>query len=58
MTSPDYITLQEIRVRAYELWERAGRPEDSAIDHWLAAELELQRERDALDGEFAVTTRV
>lgn len=32
---------QEISKRAYELWERSGCPEGTAVDHWLQAELEL-----------------
>ena len=30
-----------IRQRAYELWERDGRPEAQEIDYWLRAEVEL-----------------
>jgi hypothetical protein len=32
----------EIRVRAYFLWEAAGRPSDDEVRFWLAAERELQ----------------
>jgi hypothetical protein len=46
MNSPDYITHEEIRARAQQLWERAGRPEGRDEEHWLAAEKELQGERD------------
>jgi hypothetical protein len=35
-----------IRVRAYLLWEREGRPEDRADEHWRRA-AELERARDA-----------
>ncbi len=28
----------EIERRAYLLWEREGRPQDKALDHWLRAE--------------------
>jgi hypothetical protein len=31
----------EIARTAYELWENAGRPENTALDHWLAAEKTL-----------------
>jgi hypothetical protein len=32
----------EIRIRAYFLWESAGRPTDDEVQFWLAAERELQ----------------
>jgi hypothetical protein len=41
---------QTIAIRAYELWEQYGRPENRALDHWLEAERELvtgRRERRA-----------
>lgn len=31
-----------IRKRAYELWERAGRPEGDGLKHWLEATQEFQ----------------
>jgi hypothetical protein len=34
---------EEIRVRAYEIWERQGRS-GSPEDHWLEAERELKAE--------------
>ncbi len=37
-------TETAIRERAYELWERAGAPEDRAWEFWLEAERELQEE--------------
>ena len=30
-----------IRKRAHQLWEEAGRPNGSDVDHWLRAEKEL-----------------
>jgi hypothetical protein len=30
-----------IRQRAYELWERDGRPEGREVEYWLRAEAEL-----------------
>jgi hypothetical protein len=33
----------EIRVRAYFLWEFAGYPTDDGVRFWLAAERELQQ---------------
>jgi hypothetical protein len=38
------ITNNEIAQRAYELWERAGRPEGKAEHHWLQAETELNQQ--------------
>ena len=31
----------EIRARAYAIWEQEGRPEDRSLDHWLRAEAEI-----------------
>jgi hypothetical protein len=31
----------EIAERAYHIWEREGRPQGKALDHWLEAEAEL-----------------
>ncbi len=36
---------ETIAVRAYELWEQHGRPENQADEHWLQAEIELVEER-------------
>lgn len=44
--TPD-ITFQEIRERAYDLWERHHRPEGFSIALWLMAERELRAEREA-----------
>ena len=38
---------EDIKKRAYELWEAAGRPLGKADDHWLQAEAEIKK---ALDG--------
>lgn len=35
-----------IRARAYEIWERRGRPEGAGHDDWLQAEREIMSERD------------
>lgn len=32
---------QRIRMRAYGIWERAGRPDGRSIDHWIQAEREI-----------------
>ncbi|MCJ2056357.1 DUF2934 domain-containing protein [Methylobacterium sp. J-048] len=37
--------FEEIRERAYELWERNHRPEGFEIEFWLLAERELRKER-------------
>ncbi|TSD84050.1 DUF2934 domain-containing protein [Mycobacterium sp. KBS0706] len=34
---------EEIRRHAYEIWEREGRPEGRAEEHWRRAEAELHR---------------
>jgi Protein of unknown function (DUF2934) len=31
----------DIAVRAYHLWEEAGRPDNSSLHFWLIAEFEL-----------------
>jgi hypothetical protein len=31
----------EVQRRAYLIWEREGRPEGKALEHWRRAELEL-----------------
>lgn len=40
------ITFEEIRERAYDLWERNHRPEGLEIQFWLVAERELRAERE------------
>lgn len=50
MTQPDPKQIQsqrhpsvpEIAVRAYQVWESAGRPEGRAVEHWLTAETQLR----------------
>jgi hypothetical protein len=44
--APDAITFEQIRERAYELWERNHRPEGFEIEFWLLAERELRKERE------------
>lgn len=41
----DYI--RRVRLRAYLIWEREGRPEGLAADHWLEAERQVAEEEDA-----------
>ena len=40
-------TDEEIRQRAYELWEAAGSPEGSADVFWREAEQELLKQNEA-----------
>jgi len=39
---PKIVTEQDIQVRAYYLWEAAGRPDGSGQSFWLQAEKELR----------------
>ena len=38
------IPEEAIRMRSYEIWEREGRPDGKAVQHWLAARMELEAE--------------
>ncbi|GJE61384.1 DUF2934 domain-containing protein [Methylobacterium trifolii] len=40
------ITFEQIRERAYELWERHHRPAGFEMEFWVLAERELKVERD------------
>ncbi|KAB1071128.1 DUF2934 domain-containing protein [Methylobacterium soli] len=44
-TSPE-ITFEQIRERAYDIWERNHRLDGLEIEFWLMAERELKAERD------------
>lgn len=39
---------EEIRRLGYHLWEQEGRPEGRALQHWLAAEEQWNREHASL----------
>ena len=41
----------DVRVRAYQIWERTGRPEGRAEEHWREALAELQAESRAQASE-------
>jgi Protein of unknown function (DUF2934) len=41
-----------IQERAYEIWEKAGRPEGKAVEHWLRAEAEIAAEERGLEEEL------
>ncbi|MCB4803193.1 DUF2934 domain-containing protein [Methylobacterium brachiatum] len=45
--------FEQIRERAYELWERNHRPEGFEIEFWLLAERELRKERDRKKADAA-----
>nr|WP_249797684.1 DUF2934 domain-containing protein [Bradyrhizobium sp. 199] len=36
----------QVRARAYDLWEQAGRPAGRELDFWLEAERQLEDERE------------
>jgi Protein of unknown function (DUF2934) len=38
---------RRVRLRAYLIWEREGRPEGSDAEHWQQAEREVAQEDDA-----------
>lgn len=42
---------KRIRERAYQLWEDAGRPPGRALEHWVEAERQLEREIASSGGE-------
>jgi hypothetical protein len=37
----------EIAIRAYELWEKAGKPEGEETEHWLQAEHEIMEKSES-----------
>jgi len=41
-----YPTDEQIRIRAYELWEQAGKPAGREEDFWHLAERDLQHHAD------------
>lgn len=45
-----------IRARAYEIWEREGRPAGREHEHWQQAELELQEATGDGAGPHSETT--
>jgi Protein of unknown function (DUF2934) len=50
------LEMSTISARAYSIWEREGRPDGKALNHWLQAEAEListSRVEDALTLEAA-----
>jgi hypothetical protein len=45
MTRPEPMLQHEIRLRAYDLYERRGAVGEHALDDWLQAEAEVLREK-------------
>jgi hypothetical protein len=43
---------ERTRERAYDLWERAGRPEGRSTEFWLQAEAEIAAEESGLAQEI------
>ena len=43
---------ERIRERAYEIWERTGRPDGKAVEHWLQAQTEIATEEQGLAEEL------
>jgi hypothetical protein len=44
MDEPEQSIEARIQARAYEIWEREGRPHGSSDDHWFRARVELEAE--------------
>jgi len=38
------VAEEDIRIRSYQLWEAAGRPDGRDIEFWLRAEVDLEAE--------------
>ena len=49
MPAPDHSDDRAIRETAYFIWEREGRPDGRAQDHWLQAVTGLAAQRDRKD---------
>jgi hypothetical protein len=47
------LTAETTSVRAYELWEKEGRPDGRDLDHWLTAERMVQQQAAARDTRAA-----
>jgi hypothetical protein len=47
-----------VRQRAYFIWEREGRPEGRAREHWLSAIVEVSREEHGRADEFVDEEKV
>ncbi|ACL62975.1 DUF2934 domain-containing protein [Methylobacterium nodulans] len=47
MAPASEISIEEIRTRAYDIWERNHCPSGFEVEFWLLAERELRAEREA-----------
>jgi hypothetical protein len=45
VTMVSHAELDEIRARAYKLWEEAGKPEGRIDEFWYEAEQQVKEER-------------
>ena len=45
----------QVRARAYELWEQAGRPAGRELEFWLEAERQLEEKREERQSSDAST---
>jgi hypothetical protein len=41
----DTANYNKVAQRAYQLWEKSGRPQGKETEHWLQAEAEINREK-------------
>ncbi|HUR57157.1 MAG TPA: DUF2934 domain-containing protein [Opitutaceae bacterium] len=41
----DEVAQEDIRHRAYAIWQREGRPDNRTLAHWLEAEADVRRRR-------------
>ena len=37
-------SVEAIRLRSYQIWEREGRPDGCSAEHWIRAKAELEAE--------------
>nr|WP_246550365.1 DUF2934 domain-containing protein [Bradyrhizobium liaoningense] len=47
----------QVRARAYELWEQAGRPSHRELEFWLEAERQFEEEREERRGSDTSSKR-
>jgi hypothetical protein len=52
------ISDEAIRVRAYQIWEREGRPHGRDFEHWVMAQVELAAQVAGNGGARAPVRRV
>ena len=45
LSTMSHADLEEIRARAYKLWEEAGKPEGRIDEFWFKAKEQLKEER-------------